>query len=120
MSGRTVLLALVAVALAAALVWTRYFQPAGGPLGPTSTATTLRPIDPPLATRLARLDARLRLAPDRRAIAAIAEVRRLVRQVLETSRPAICRLPPTPRGPWHAGPASATERSHFILLTQVH
>jgi hypothetical protein len=78
MSGRAVLLAFVAVALAAALVWTRYFQPTAGPQQPTATATAQRPLEPPLAERLARLDARLRLPPDRRAIAAIAEVRRLV------------------------------------------
>jgi hypothetical protein len=84
MSGRTVVLALVAVLLGAALVVSRYFperlpwyeappKPAVAP-----AARELR-LEPPVAERLARIDARLRLPPDRRALRAIGEIRRLAR-----------------------------------------
>ena len=82
MSGRTVVLALVAVLLGAALVVSRYFPERlpwfAAPPRPTAApaARELR-LEPPVAERLARIDARLRLPPDRRALLAIGEIRRL-------------------------------------------
>ena len=84
MSGRTVLLALVALLLAAALAVSRYF-PEYLPWAAAGTRRTAAPearelpLETTAAERLARIDARLRLAPDRRALAALGEIRRLVR-----------------------------------------
>jgi len=79
MSGRTVWLALLALALGAVLAWMHLRPRALLPQQTGESAAAQRRLEPPLAERLARLDARLRLAPDRRAIAAVAELRRLVR-----------------------------------------
>ena len=79
MSRRAVWLALVAVALGAVLAWLQLRPRAVGPERTEAATAAQRALAPPVAERLARLDARLRLPPDRRAIAALGELRRLIR-----------------------------------------
>lgn len=79
---RALVLALLALVLGAGFVLWKYF-PEYFPWGraPQKVAAPVepeRPIAPPVAERLARIDTRLRLPPDQRAIAAIGDVRRLV------------------------------------------
>lgn len=80
MFRRTLLLALAAASLGAALLAWRYLHVGVAPESVAeAVAPRVLPPTPPASERLARIDARLRLPPDRRALAAIAEVRRLVR-----------------------------------------
>jgi hypothetical protein len=79
MSRRTALLALVALALGGALLASRYLRPEAEPGRTAAPVVRFRSLEPPVAERLARIDARLRLPPDRRALAAVGEIRRLTR-----------------------------------------
>lgn len=78
MSRRPVVLALVALALGATLLASKYLRWETEARRPAAPAARLRPLEPSVAERLARIDGRLRLPPDRRAMAAVGEIRRLV------------------------------------------
>jgi hypothetical protein len=80
MGRRTVVLVLVAMALGGALLAAQYLRIGRvSESAPAADVPRTGPLAPTAAERLARIEARLRLPPDRRAIAAVAELRRLVR-----------------------------------------
>jgi hypothetical protein len=77
---RAVVLALLAL-VAGFVLWMyfpEYFPWGHAPQKVEAAVEPEHPIAPPIAERLARIDTRLRLPPDQRAIAAIADVHRLV------------------------------------------